>query len=418
MPAVSTVQFFPDNETIFYQNPSLKTNKAERSRDVVPARLALLQSMVSQPTRSPFLPDTEIKAMELSAESHLIEIQRTIRTFKLPDRNGTKRLAAWKEAETRAKTLKALLPTLKAKPFLNVPELPHDILWGIFTMSAVFGGIHQAKMLSTVSRQVCAWVDPYLFSGLNAGSHTDPHDKLLRAVSSSPRLQRVGEQLKLLSLRNFSPNDSLSFKDILSALPSVTAVAIIPPIFPSQWPVELLERVKRIQWHPRIGGRIQDLHPLYHTVTHLSLNFADHIDGLTPAAFQWAALNGLSALHILALDTAINIDFGGFRPSPVILVNKIQEYTSKFDNAPQLEVILWHHHMIDLTFIDFITDHRLLICDSMGLIQENRTELRPVLSLDKRPSAFWSLGVYDRGLNLLRARRANQLSGIKSSDDL
>ncbi|KAH8831823.1 hypothetical protein DL96DRAFT_1706232 [Flagelloscypha sp. PMI_526] len=398
-----TFLLFPSVENVFRDNTSLSYGGTLSCLDVVPEQLWLLQMWAKHKTRSSFISDDALNALVPAAKKHASKLSKTYLSLEanLEPEKWKDISKRWKVARTRAERLLLSVNALAEKPTAQVPSLPADIVWRVCLFSAQAGGLTQSRTLSLVSKDVSSWVNPILFSTIHSGSKHETLYRFFDAFRKSPRLQHAGPSVTTLVTGNKTSHDRPEFyDDILSYVPSFTALAYNQCSDATTLPKRLLNQVKCFHWLPPDSH--SGFHSFFQHLTHLSIEFSESISSSAITSFHWSCIALMPNIRVLAVDTHSRKDLGAFGTARI--VQWMQANISKLVGAFNLELVLWHHTIED-QFRTVFTDPRLVLCNSWDGTVENWEELWPVLKLGKNRPVFWSLDMVDNGLRLVQARR-------------
>ncbi|KAH8825920.1 hypothetical protein DL96DRAFT_1610244 [Flagelloscypha sp. PMI_526] len=247
--------------------------------------------------------------------------------------------------------LQELVHDLRILPNKTFVQLPNDILWNIFMISAQDGGPAQRRILSLVSNQVQQWIDPILFSSLLEAA------LLQDDIPPSPRLSRVFRNAMCLSgISGLVSSEELSSH--LERLPSVRT-------FTFQGQIDLIwsqiEFPSITRLESEIGlGTISFVRDMFPNITHISLRLADFVDP------PWELLADIRQLHFLAVlpSRFIGVDD---EYSLLSTITSIQTFTMRIPYTASLKVILWYNRLYPR--VNILEDHakqlidqRLVVC--------------------------------------------------------
>ncbi|KAH8801947.1 hypothetical protein DL96DRAFT_1634635, partial [Flagelloscypha sp. PMI_526] len=413
---------------------------ADESYDGCPdSNEAILNSLLActeQPSnnRSAIFPNNRITSLLSSVDNALEGTTERIRWCM-------ERLKRIEECRDRLTLLRNTVKELGSREYLPIPNLPSDIMQGIFRAAVM--GFPQDKTcsnLSLVSRQVQQWADPILFdtvyyenmpaSGRVYGHITvrriGPPDRLksLAEFENSPRLKLARLWTRQLFIRDAETLvGEKDLKDILQKFPSLQVVYYDAGL-PS-WEFTL-PSLHCFAWNiPEDDSNIT--FPLvFSTLTHLQLNFMLDISF---SSFPWDLVKTLANLRVLAIEMLVD-DFGDSAEESIVWIGNVQASLHATRAAPSLRLIMWSSYPwneeadLDWTACAAaINDDRLIYCiteeyedyDEIPTKQEVYEKGWPFLVTDDPRSSVWVTQFASEAFEV--TKRRNILKGEREESD-
>ncbi|KAH8836159.1 hypothetical protein DL96DRAFT_1809894 [Flagelloscypha sp. PMI_526] len=168
-------------------------------------------------TRSAFISDSELLSLHHLTYVYVQDINDELQTLEARVEVLTKAKDSLKEARTRLEELVSI-------PILPLPDLPVDIVHYIFCLFAS-ESVSQAKVLSSVSREVQTWVDPYVWRSMSLVSSRDFKALINASRTRVPdRIFRMSQELTAITCQFFKPH--WPFPLLFSSLQSLRSLCL------------------------------------------------------------------------------------------------------------------------------------------------------------------------------------------------